>query len=55
MVSIAFGKVAVAAMLDVVSSKNLNVSSTLVYIVIGLLGALYTIYSFFFMKDVVNT
>jgi len=51
----ALGKVVVAGLLFLVSSKKIGVPYTVVYIGISVLGALYTVYAFFFMKDVLKS
>jgi hypothetical protein len=52
-VLIAVGKVFVAGLLTVVASKEIEYH--VVYVSVSMLGALYTAYAFFFMKDVVKS
>ena len=50
----ALGKVVVAGLLFLVSSKTTGVPYTAVYIGLSVLGAAYTIFAYFSMKDVVK-
>jgi hypothetical protein len=51
----ALGKVVVAGLLFLVSSKTIGVSYTAVYIGISVLSAFYVVFAYFEMKDVVKT
>lgn len=53
-VSMALGKVVVAGLLFLVSSKTMGVPYTAVYIGLSVLGAAYTVFAYFSMKDVVK-
>jgi hypothetical protein len=51
----ALGKVVVAGLLFLVSSKTIGVPFTAVYIGISVLGAIYVVFAYFEMKDVVKS
>lgn len=54
-VSLASGKAATSMLLTTVSDTKLGVSSTWVYLGVGILSGLYTVFAFFGMKDVVKS
>ena len=53
--SLAAGKAVTSELLTIVSNKKLGVKATMIYMMVSVLAALYTVYAFFGMKDVVQS
>jgi hypothetical protein len=53
--SLATGKAVTSELLTVASNPKSGVSATMIYLIVSALAALYTVYAFFGMKDVVQS
>ena len=53
--SLAAGKAVTSELLTIVSNKKSGVKATMIYLLVSALSALYTVYAFFGMKDVVQS